>query len=703
MDRPHHVRRRAGWYADAPFIDWHFGAYARARDRKRAGPATIHELADYARKKAACAGDVRAQAILEEWKPVTARLRLAPAIVERAVMRTVSNGTHFAQEILASDAVSERRLFEAIAAELGLIFIADIDPSRLMLEERHCRAALASHGGLPVALLEQADAAPLIVLAKTDIGFGALRARLERQPALKQRMRIAPPATLRAAVLSRAREGLLSDARNRLFLNLPEFSARIVANAWQGAWIGLLAAFLGMALAMAPVHTLMTIQIVGIAAFLACVVLRLLALGSARPLTLQEPPAVQGADLPVYSVLIALYREKEVLPQLLVALGKLQWPRSKLEIKLVCEEDDEETLAILRAHELKSCIEIVEVPVGEPRTKPKALAYALPLCSGEFVTLYDAEDVPHPQQLLEAWHRFRAGDESLACLQAPLVATNPDAGALSRMFAFEYAGLFRGILPWLARHDLVLPLGGTSNHFRRSALDAVGGWDAHNVTEDADLGMRLKRFGYRVGVIDLPTFEEAPEDFATWRPQRTRWFKGWIQTWLVHMRQPVRLWRELGPASFMAFQVLFLGTILSVLIHPLALVTILYVLAKLSLADVVHVTEMAIAIAGVVTVALGYGAFLAVGRATLSRDERKQFWKVVALTPLHWTLLSWAAWRALLDLYRQPHQWNKTPHRRSRLAAFRGLAIGTIQPGMSDGAPMILPSSSPMRSMSRPS
>ncbi|MEO3386359.1 glycosyltransferase family 2 protein [Mesorhizobium sp. CAU 1741] len=682
-----------------PFVAWHFGA-GRQREGGRGAVG-----APAARRPAPATSrvdGVRARAILDEWRPVLSRLRLERE-AERPAQRTVVNGTHFVQELLASGVVGEARLFEAIAAELELMFIADIDPSRLTLEDGPCRSALRSQVGLPLALLEQPDAAPLFIVARVDIGLAALRLRLARQPDLKRRLLIAPPSALRGAILSRARERLLFDAQSRLFLRLPEFSARIVANAWQGVLFGVLVAVLCMALAFAPMQTLLVVQVVGMVAFLACVVLRFLALGAARPLRLQEPPAAIAGELPVYSVLVALYQEREVLPQLLVALGKLQWPRSKLEIKLVCEEDDEETLSVLRAHALSSCIEIVEVPMGEPRTKPKALAYALPLCSGEYVTLYDAEDMPHPQQLLEAWHRFRADGDDLACLQAPLVATNPATSALSRMFAFEYAGLFRGILPWLAKHDLVLPLGGTSNHFRRSALDAVGGWDPHNVTEDADLGLRLKRFGYRVGVIGLPTFEEAPEDFATWRPQRTRWFKGWLQTWLVHMRAPVRLWSELGTASFLAFQALFLGTIVSVLVHPLALGTIAYVLARFMASDVVHITQVVIATTGLFTIALGYGAFLAVGRATLSRAERREFWRIVALTPVHWLLLSWAAWWAIFELYRRPHQWNKTPHRKGRPSLLRGQRVDERQVSASEGSPMIFSSSSPMLSRLRPS
>jgi cellulose synthase/poly-beta-1,6-N-acetylglucosamine synthase-like glycosyltransferase len=100
---------------------------------------------------------------------------------------------------------------------------------------------------------------------------------------------------------------------------------------------------------------------------------------------------------------------------------------------------------------------------------------------------------------------------------------------LARYFTAEYAGQFDVVLPKLAALGLPLPLGGSSNHFRTVTLREVGGWDPHNVTEDADLGMRLARFGYRSGVVASSTYEEAPADIGRWLGQRTRWFKGWMR------------------------------------------------------------------------------------------------------------------------------------------------------------------------------
>lgn len=208
------------------------------------------------------------------------------------------------------------------------------------------------------------------------------------------------------------------------------------------------------------------------------------------------------------------------------------------------------------------------VPDLHPRTKPKALNYALPLARGEYLVIYDAEDRPERDQLRKALAAFQEGPPNLACLQAKLNLYNASDNGLTRQFTIEYDALFEGLLPALDRLQLPIPLGGTSNHFRVSALKWLMAWDPFNVTEDADLGTRLARSRYRCRVLDSTTFEEAPPRLSSWFPQRTRWIKGYMQTWFVHMRQPARLWRELGAAGFLGFQVMIGGTVLSALVHP---------------------------------------------------------------------------------------------------------------------------------------
>jgi hypothetical protein len=399
------------------------------------------------------------------------------------------------------------------------------------------------------------------------------------------------------------------------------------------------------------------------ALFIAFITLRLTA--AAYIAAAPEAPAQSRwrGDLPIYSILCPLHREAAIAPDLVAALANLDYPGAKLDVKFVVEADDRETIAALRAVGLLGWAEIVEVPPGGPRTKPKALNFALPRVRGDFVCVYDAEDAPHPQQLRAALDAFAAHGEDLGCVQAPLAVANGDRAWIARQFAAEYAIQFGELLPFFARARLPFALGGTSNHFRMSALIGCGGWDPYNVTEDADIGFRLARRGWRMTMIDLPTFEDAPTEVQAWIRQRTRWIKGHMQTWVVLMRDPARLFRELGAAGFCAVQIQLAGGILAAFAHaPFA------VCLAVSAADpngAVGREGWALAFAGYAAAA--YGA--AVGAAR-SRDLGHL--RAALTMPLYWPLATIAAGRALIEFLAAPHYWAKTDHpARSARASLR--------------------------------
>jgi cellulose synthase/poly-beta-1,6-N-acetylglucosamine synthase-like glycosyltransferase len=235
---------------------------------------------------------------------------------------------------------------------------------------------------------------------------------------------------------------------------------------------------------------------------------------------------------------------------------------------------------------------------------------------------------------------------------------------LARLFAFEYAALFRGIVPWLSDGGKIFPLGGTSNHFRRSALETIGCWDPHNVTEDADMGIRLLRHGFRISTISRPTLEDAPDNLTDWLKQRTRWYKGWMQTWLVHNRSPAVLRRDIGTSSFIFSQILFAGMIVSALVHPAFLFSIGELLTQCISGQHLGRLEIALAIIDTSNIVLAYSAFLLLGYRTLTACEKYGFFGLAIRVPLYWLAISIAAWRALFQLVRNPFLWEKTPHKR---------------------------------------
>lgn len=370
-----------------------------------------------------------------------------------------------------------------------------------------------------------------------------------------------------------------------------------------------------------------------------------------------QPPSAGPHPLPRYTVVAALYDEAAVAPQLIGRLAALDYPPDRLEGFVVLEHDDAATLAAVRACPRPPWLKPLVARPGRPRTKPRALNVALAHATGELITVYDAEDEPHPGQLREAAARFAAGPSTLACLQAPLRirrAARPGRPTpfLDRQFAAEYAALFEVMLPALARWGLPFPLGGTSNHLKVEALRAVGGWDAWNVTEDADLGFRLWRRGWRLGVLTRPTFESPPGPMAVWLPQRTRWLKGYMQTWGVHMRRPLGLgWR-----GQLSLQMTLGLAVLSAAVHAPSLGWVLLGAAAAAGAPAI-VPAAAWAV-------LGWGV-LAAWTALVVGARRAGtpygLWDLIR-SPLYWSLSTLAFVHALWRLVRQPHVWDKTPH-----------------------------------------
>jgi cellulose synthase/poly-beta-1,6-N-acetylglucosamine synthase-like glycosyltransferase len=378
-----------------------------------------------------------------------------------------------------------------------------------------------------------------------------------------------------------------------------------------------------------------------------------------------RPPRIPDNRLPVYTVIAALYREAASAGSLIEAINALDYPREKLDVIIVIELDDLETRAALAKLGPMPHVRILLAPAEGPRTKPKALNCALPFARGSFTAVFDAEDRPDPGQLRAALDAFRTEGAAVACAQASLCIENPRDSWLSCMFAAEYAGQFDVFLPGFARFGLPLPLGGSSNHFRTPVLRQVGGWDAYNVTEDADLGFRLARFGYRSVTFASTTYEEAPARFGGWVRQRSRWMKGWMQTWSVHMRRPDRLWRDAGAKGFFTLNTLIGGNVLTALTFPILAGTIaIDLLAHFGMTRwfaASSVTPLHLS-----TIIAGFVSAIVIGLMGLARRGQLRHGWILLLTPLYWGCLSIAAWRALYQLLTEPYRWEKTEHGLSR-------------------------------------
>lgn len=383
-----------------------------------------------------------------------------------------------------------------------------------------------------------------------------------------------------------------------------------------------------------------------------------------------DPPlkaTVADADLPVITILAPLYRDACALNSLSDAIDRLDYPKNKMDVILLLESDDEETIE--KAYALSPTVKyrIIIAPDIGPKTKPKACNLGLGVARGEFVVIYDAEDRPEPDQLKKAANAFANADCKVACLQARLNYYNARENWLTRMFTLEYCLWFDWLLPALQKIGAPIPLGGTSNFFRTEVLRNHGGWDPYNVTEDADLGLRLSRLGYRVEMLDSTTYEEANCRLGNWIRQRSRWIKGHLQTWLVHMRAPQGILRTTGVSGLISVQFFLAGNVFSALINPILWLLFIRQLFFPEFAGPSH----AMAIVEQVNIfALIVGNTLFISFAVIA--PLKRGWKDICVfgvtAPIYWILTSIAAYKAIWQILFKPFYWEKTDHMISRYA-----------------------------------
>ncbi len=500
----------------------------------------------------------------------------------------------------------------------------------------------------------------LFACARPD-GFGPLRAALP--PAMgRPRMALARREDIHAALQKAAPQALVRRSETRV-------NPRESCRAWDGGRFRLalsaLAATLVVATVLAPQALITCLAVSAMAMFLLGSVVKIAAASHSlrhvrRHATAQSRPAPDPPVLPPVSILVPLFRERRIATHLIRRLRRLDYPRELLDIRLVVEADDRTTQQAILQADPPRWMRMITVPPGSVRTKPRAMNFALDFCTGEIIGVYDAEDAPDRDQLRRVARRFHECGPEVACLQGVLDYYNARTNWLSRCFTIEYATWFRVILPGLQRLGLILPLGGTTLFIRRDILEALGGWDAHNVTEDADLGIRLARHGYRTEFLETVTGEEANCRLVPWIRQRSRWLKGFAMTWAVHMRNPALLIRQVGWWRFLGLQVLLPCALGQFLLAPLMLSFWLIPLG------VGHPA------AGLVSPqSMGWlaGAFvcselvmIAVAALAVSGRAHRHLLPWVPGMHFYYPLGALAAYKAMWELARCPFYWSKTSH-----------------------------------------
>lgn len=583
---------------------------------------------------------------------------LSPAGHVRALAFQQRNGIRLDRVLLANGLATESQIMTALAAEWGARRLdLECDPPDARLIDRLGAEYCLGERILPWR--RRGDVTVIATAWPEDIA--RLRPRLEETFG-RIALALAPEREIQAALATIRRERL----RRRAESSVP---ARESCRTWRTDRMGMamasaaLAAGLGMTLA--PTATVGLLTLTAIVTLILAMGLKVAAIAARLPSLMRErrhipaPPA-EVLRPPVVSILVPMFREPDIAPRLVARLGRLDYPRELLDVLLVTEETDAETRCALETASLPPWMRIISVPDGPLRTKPRAMNYALDFARGAIIGVYDAEDAPDPGQIQHVIRRFAECGPEVACLQGVLDFYNARTNWLSRCFTIEYGTWFRVILPGLQRLGLPLPLGGTTLFFRRAALEELGRWDAHNVTEDADLGIRLARHGYRTEVIPTVTEEEANCRPVPWIRQRSRWLKGYAITWAVHMRDPGLLRRQIGLWPFLGMQAMFLGALSQALLAPVLLslwaicVGLDHPLAGALTPGMLHTLGWLFAAAETVNIA---AALLAIG------TRRRRFLMPWVFT-MHFyaPLAALAAYKGFYELARNPFYWDKTAH-----------------------------------------
>ena len=579
-----------------------------------------------------------------------------------AVAEQQKTGGRIGEVLVHGGALEEKALLRVLSEQMDMptVDLSEFDASKApqdVIPEPLARQLLC----VPIA----ADADTAFVAVPDRLSAGA-RTEIARHTDLNIQEFLAPRNDIEALLRRIHSEAYSETATDNLRQRFPETSAHEVLSGFQKAFLGIVAVLIIIFLIWQFTTTLVVIFALASIFYTLTSLYKLVAGYSAlehRYLIDTSPEALDLMDertLPMYTILVPLFREAAVIPYLVQGINSLDYPKTKLDVRLLCEEEDDETYQAIIDQDLPPHFNPIIVPASDPQTKPKACNYGLQGAKGEYVVIYDAEDRPDPAQLKKAVLMFDNVDESIVCIQAKLNFFNQQTNFLTRWFSIEYSMLFDLVLPGLDARKDPIPLGGTSNHIKLKELVEVGAWDPYNVTEDADLGVRLHQAGYRTTMMNSTTYEEANTEIGNWVRQRSRWSTGYIQTWLVYMRHPFGLLKSVGFKGFVSFQLLIGGTFIF-LINPFFwFLTTVFALTQAGfIQDLFPGWVYYLAAAQLF---IGNFVFMYLGMAAAVRRGDDNLAAYALFLPFYWGLMSVAAWKGFAQLITTPFHWETTEH-----------------------------------------
>lgn len=582
--------------------------------------------------------------------------------VDAAIRDQEKTGGLLGHQLLHSGLIDEAQLLHALSELHGIpgVDLGAAEPTPEALAE------------IPESVQRELKIVPLarrgheLVIACSDILRPPVRTRIAEFTDLEPVEMLAPASQIDLLQQRINREAYSRTAVDRLRLTSPGESAARVSTGGQRLFLAIVLIVVAVCLVFWPLTTLAALfgayAVFHLAVSLYKLRLVLSSLGGHAGIDVTEDDlaALDERTLPVYTILVPLFREAAVVPALVKGIHGLDYPRHKLDVRLLCEAEDRETIDAIRALDLPPHFHLVVVPDSLPKTKPKACNYGLLQATGAITVIFDAEDRPEPDQLKRVVAAFAKSRDDVVCVQAKLNYFNAEQNLLTRWFTAEYSMWFDLMLPGLDARRAPIPLGGTSNHFKTAELLELGAWDPFNVTEDADLGIRLHKAGLATAVIDSTTFEEANSDLPNWIRQRSRWIKGYMQTYLVHMRNPVKLFHQLGWRGFISFQLVVGGTA-TFLFNPIMWgLTTIFTLTQWGL--IREIFPGFVFYAAVFQLVVGNFIFTYVNIAGSIHRGYFRLVRYALFSPIYWGFMSIAAWKGFWQLLTNPFYWEKTEH-----------------------------------------
>ncbi len=578
--------------------------------------------------------------------------------INAAVKEQKKSGSRIGEVLLAKGILNGKQLYSTLAKHHEMLY-ADLlknpcDKSLLDVEERE---NYVSHGVIP--WVRQGDDFIIAVSNVKKETLDWVESRFDNF-----QLALTSPFDISHAVNSNFKRENTEDACNLLWRENPKRSARETFSLGLGQkWTKIIStativSMLGLIFTK-PIFIVLNVFYFGTLLFKAFVFSVGLLVKNRKSAALLD---FDEGNLPVYTIMVPLFKEKQkTIKQLVESIRALDYPKSKLDVKLIIEESDIETKTNIINERCERIFEIIEVPYSYPQTKPKALNYALKFAKGEYATIYDAEDRPNPAQLKEALSRLRSRKESYACAQARLNYYNREENSLTRMFAIEYASWFDCLLPGLEKLGIPIPLGGTSNHFPIRALRKLLGWDPYNVTEDADLGVRIAAEGHKTLLLDSITLEEAPVRVKNWVRQRSRWIKGHMQTYLVQVRNPQDLYNNVGAKGALGFLFFIGAPCLVFMTLPVVIISAIYMFSSGQTFPEWFINLAYFNLLAGIVLNVVFAVVVAV---------KNKWWGMLPhslIFPFYWILHSIASFKAVWQLILRPHYWEKTDHGESKV------------------------------------